>query len=121
MKSGLMLLFLSVSLGACGQIFLKVAVGKMGEIRLNWPELPGTVLQILGNPWTLAGICFFVTSMILWVKVISGMELSKAYPSISFSYIIVFIVSVLFFKEAVTFSKVFGFVLILAGVFFLHQ
>lgn len=49
------------------------------------------------------------------------MELSKAYPSISLSYIIVFVFSVLLFKETVTLTKVMGILLVSIGVFFLHQ
>ncbi len=121
MKAGLILLFISVFLGACGQLLLKFATLKMGEISLEWPAIPYTLMHIFRNPWVLTGILFFISSMVLWIKVISGMELSKAYPSISISYIIVFLFSILFFKEAVTATKIVGFFLILAGVFFLHQ
>lgn len=121
MKAGLILLFISVFLGACGQLLLKFATLKMGEISLEWSAIPYTLNQIFRNPWILTGILFFASSMILWIKVISGMELSKAYPSISISYIIVFVFSILFFKETVTTSKVLGFSLILSGVFFLHR
>ncbi len=121
MSSGFLLLLISVSLGACGQIFLKFATNSIGEIHLEWPTIPSLLMQLFRNPWVLAGIILFVSSMVLWMKVISDMELSKAYPSISISYIIVFIFSIIFFKEAVTASKVFGFFLIIAGVFFLHR
>ena len=93
----------------------------MGEVNLKWSALPFTLLTIFRNPWTITGLCFFVTSMVLWIKVISTMELSKAYPSISLSYIIVFVFSVLLFKETVTLTKVMGILLVSIGVFFLHQ
>jgi multidrug transporter EmrE-like cation transporter len=116
-----MLLFIAIFLGASGQILLKYATERMGEINLEWSAIPFTLLNIFRSPWIITGICFFVASMILWIKVISTMELSKAYPSISLSYIIVFVFSVLLFKETVTLTKVIGMVLVSIGVFFLQQ
>jgi multidrug transporter EmrE-like cation transporter len=93
----------------------------MGESNLAWPSIPYALMRIFWNGWALSAIFCFVASMVLWIKVIASMELSRAYPSVSISYIMVFLFSVLFFKEAVSGSKLLGFSMILAGVFFLHR
>ncbi|MDD3269841.1 MAG: transporter, partial [Syntrophomonadaceae bacterium] len=85
MNSNLMFLLSSVILGAVGQVLLKMGVNHLGRINLNWPALIPTIFDIFTNIWIITGICCFVSSMILWIKVISGMELSKAYPSVSIS------------------------------------
>jgi len=120
MNSNLLVLLISVFLGACGQLLLKLGVNRIGAIDLNWPVVVQTLFNIFTNLWVVTGIICFVTSMILWIKVISNMELSKAYPSVSLSYIIVFIFSVVLFHESVSSSKVLGLALVSAGVYFLQ-
>lgn len=120
MNSNLLFLFASIVLGASGQILLKFAVNRMDQINLAWPNTINTIIHIFTNPWIMTGILCFVSSMVLWIKVISSMELSKAYPSISLSYVIVFIFSIYLFNEAISPGKIIGLILVLAGVFFLH-
>ncbi len=108
-------------MASCGQILLKFATGRMDEIRLEWAAIPTTLSTIFLNPFVIIGTFLFVTSMVLWIKVISTMELSRAYPSIGVSYVIIFAFSVLFFRETVTSAKVLGIILISGGVVLLHQ
>lgn len=121
MRVELAVLLVSVALGAVGQVILKYAVNGMGEINLGWPQVVNTLLRIFTNGWIVLGVFCFVTSMVLWIKVISNMELSKAYPSVSLSYIIVFVLSVVLFKENVTVMKTAGIVLVSMGVYFLQR
>lgn len=120
MNGNLIFLVLSIVLGACGQVLLKLGVNHLGPINLSWPDLLNTALDIFTNWWIIFGIICFVSSMFLWIKVISEMELSRAYPSVSVSYVLVFIFSVLLFNESVSTSKVFGLILVSAGVYFLN-
>ena len=121
MRVELVFLLVSIVLGSVGQVVLKYAVNGMGEINLNWPGVLNTLLRIFTNGWIVLGIFCFVTSMVLWIKVISDMELSKAYPSVSLSYLIVFFLSVALFKESVSSVKVAGIVLVSLGVYFLQR
>lgn len=120
MKAQLLWLFSSIFLGAGGQILLKYGVNQMGEIDLSRTGIIFTILNIFTNLFVISGICFFVASMILWIKVISTMELSRAYPSVSLSYIIVFLFSIAVFDESVTAGKMTGMILVIAGVYFLN-
>lgn len=113
-------LALSIVLGASGQILLKMGVNHIGTINLEWPQTFITLMDIFTNLWIIFGIICFVSSMILWIKVISEMELSSAYPTVSASYIIVFFLSVLLFNETVSSVKIMGLVFVAAGVYFLN-
>ncbi len=113
-------LFTSIFLGACGQLMLKFGTNQLGQIILSPPQIIDTLIRIFTNLWVFSGIIFFVSSMILWIKAISGMELSKAYPTVSLSYLIVFLMSVALFHESVSLDKVLGMVLVCAGVYFLN-
>lgn len=121
MRADLLYLAVSIVLGACGQVILKFAAGRLGEVDLNWPQVIATLWRVFTDPWVAAGIVFFVLSMILWIKVITQMELSRAYPSVGLSYLIVFLLSVAIFNESVTWQKVVGLILVSTGVYFLHQ
>lgn len=121
MNSNLIYLFTSIGLGAAGQILLKLAVNRLGEINLGWPHTINTIIHIFTNLWIIGGILCFVSSMLLWIKVISDMELSRAYPTVSLSYLIVFVLSVILFNESVNSGKVVGLILVAAGVYFLHS
>ncbi len=120
MNNNLIYLFISIFLGAGGQVLLKYAVTRMGQVDLAWPQTINTIIHIFTNPWIITGVICFVSSMILWIKVISNMELSKAYPSVSLSYIIVFVFSILLFNETVSSGKIVGLILVSLGVYFLH-
>lgn len=120
MNNNLMVLFSSIILGALGQVLLKLGVNRIGQIDLSWPSLLHTLLNIFTNLWVITGIFCFVSSMILWIKVISNMELSKAYPSVSLSYIIVFLISIFIFNETASSSKIVGLILVALGVYFLQ-
>ncbi|MEN6351462.1 MAG: EamA family transporter [Syntrophomonas sp.] len=120
MNSNLVVLFSSVLLGAFGQVLLKMGVNRLGQVDLSWPVLIHTIFNIFTNLWIVTGIFCFVTSMVLWIKVISNMELSKAYPSVSLSYIIVFIISIFLFDETASADKIVGLILVSMGVYFLQ-
>lgn len=119
MNQTIILLF-SIILGAAGQVLLKTGVNELGSIELKWPDTIHTVFNIFTNGWVIAGIACFILSMILWVKILSGMELSRAYPSVSLSYPIVFLISLIFFNETASFSKLAGLLLVTAGVYLLN-
>jgi undecaprenyl phosphate-alpha-L-ara4N flippase subunit ArnE len=58
----------------------------------------------------------FVLSAVFWLVVLSRFDLSVAYPLVSFGYIIVVFVSMLVFKEPVTWVRWMGVAAIVFGV-----
>ena len=119
--SRFIILFVSILLGACGQLLLKFGVNNMGGVNLAWKNLIPALWGILSNGWIILGIMCFASSMVLWLKVISNMELSRAYPSVSLSYVIVFFLSIALFNEGITLPKIGGMISILVGVFLMQQ
>ncbi|MHB8918435.1 MAG: EamA family transporter [Desulfocucumaceae bacterium] len=111
----------SIFFGASGQLILKYATASLKPINLELTALPHTILKIFTNGWVIAGLLCFAVSMIIWIKVISTMELSRAYPSVSLSYLLVFAFSILLYNEDVTIYKVLGMAVICFGVFLIHR
>jgi multidrug transporter EmrE-like cation transporter len=62
-----------------------------------------------------------LTSLLLWIKVLSKFEISTAYPLISISYILMLIPGYLLFNENINFLKILGVILIFCGVFVLSK
>lgn len=122
MNNNLSFLFLAIVLGACGQVLLKYAVrSSLGEINLHWLALPATLLKVVSNIWVFLSILLFVSSMLLWIKAIYQLDLSKAYTIHAMSYAIVFVLSVIIFNEPVSYQKIIGLIFVLAGVTFLAR
>lgn len=107
------LLFTSVILGICGQLFMKKGMTIVGTISLS------SILDVFKaffNPFVFSGFVFYGISAVLWLVVISKLPLSKAYPILSSGYIIVVFASYFLFKEDITLPKIIGVLLIATGV-----
>jgi drug/metabolite transporter (DMT)-like permease len=110
------LALISISLGAVGQFLLKVGVNRIGGIAFKRSELVGTVWRIASQPYIVVGIALFVLSMVMWLGVLSKMELSRAYPMVSISYVLVALMAVVFLGETITATRALGILVILVGV-----
>lgn len=64
----------------------------------------------------MAGIISYGISFLLWIKVLSKVELSYAYPMVSLGYVLVMIFSYFFFKENITPIRILGVAFIMIGV-----
>ncbi|MBC2425350.1 SMR family transporter, partial [Clostridium beijerinckii] len=55
-------------------------------------------------------------SFLLWIKVLSKVELSYAYPMVSLGYVLVMLFSYFIFKENITPLRILGIAFIILGV-----
>jgi len=115
----IILILVSVFLGSLGQVLLKVGAGKLGSI--SFAHAFGDILRIFMVPQVLIGLVFFGSSFLLWVKVLTDSELSYAYPMVSLGYVVVAVLSYFLFHESFTFNKIFGMMLIIAGVLAINR
>jgi len=117
MAKNLALIFLSISLAVCGQISLKIGMNKVGEISTTHLTEPiQTLLAVFTNPNVVFGLSFYVTASVIWLIVLSRVDLSFAYPMMGTSYILVLFVSKFFLKENVIPLRWFGAIVICIGV-----
>ncbi|MDN5345396.1 MAG: hypothetical protein PWQ18_1510 [Clostridia bacterium] len=108
----LLLIFLSVFLGAGAQVLFKVGVLQLGSIRFDCPG----VIRLALNPAILGGLLAFAASFLLWLKVLAQVPLSYAYPMVSLGYVFVFLISWLFLGENLPVLRVLGLALIIGGI-----
>ena len=121
MFNNLLLILSSVSLNAFAQLFIRKGMLKIGEISFNFEQIVKMVLAVFTNIYLLSGMFSYVLSVILWMIVLSKVNVSLAYPLGSVGYIITTVLAYLFFNEPITFQKVLGIIIICIGVFILTQ
>jgi multidrug transporter EmrE-like cation transporter len=104
------MIVISVFLGVIGQLCLKKGmIGYQGN-------LLGVIPHMLTSPIIILGFLGYFVSSLLWLLILSRVELSYAYPMISLGYIFVVFFSWLFFKEPVSLLRWMGVILICFGV-----
>ncbi len=111
---GIPLIILAVLLGATGQIVMKKGMQIYGEVTAVsvWSQL----VPILKTPQVFIGFVCYGISAVLWIAVVSNVDLSLAYPMVSLAYVIVFVASWLFLGETISPLRLVGLFIIVAGV-----
>jgi len=105
----------TVLLTVYGQLVVKWQVGNAA--RLGDPsERAAFLLSLLANPWVLSALAAAFAAALCWMLAMVKLDLSHAYPFVSLSFVLVLFLSALVFGEPLTWAKVGGIVLIVAGV-----
>jgi Membrane transporters of cations and cationic drugs len=109
------LILVSVFLGAIGQVLVKYGATGL-QLNFAGKYLIESIFSILRNVPVMCGIISYGVSFLLWIKVLSKVELSYAYPMVSMGYIITMIFSYFVFRENISFVRLLGVVFIIIGV-----
>lgn len=115
----LALFVISLLIGLAGQLTLKKGMIKIGEVTLFSKGLPTffkTAWTMFTNRTIIVGIFFFSCSILLWLVILSGLELSYIYPMVSLNYVLAALSSRVFFKEKVTKMRWLSIIVIILGV-----
>jgi len=108
-----------VSTGAVGQLSMKHGMNMIGKIHA------AQVVQKLGaaflNPFVLVGFLLYAISALVWMIVLSRVNLSLAYPMVSIGYVVVVVLSRYLFQEPVTVLRLMGTLVIGVGVIMISQ
>lgn len=110
------LLVSSVALSSLAQLLLKLGLKGAGPLDLSWRGLTALALRVLTNGYLLAGLAGFVGSAVLWLIVLSQVELSLAYPLVSLGYVFVLCLAHFVLGESISTWRLGGVAAIIAGV-----
>nr|WP_269746014.1 EamA family transporter [Paenibacillus sp. D9] len=99
-------MIVSILLGACAQILMK-----MGTMKIQL-----SLLSVITNINIISGLVCYGLSACLWIVAISKIDLSFAYPMVALGYVIVFILSYFLLGESISILRMAGLVTIVLGV-----
>ena len=71
---------------------------------------------VLGTPAVLAGFALYGLSALLWLLVLSKLDVSVAYPFVALGFVVTLLCGALLFGEPVSGLRIAGTLLICAGV-----
>ncbi len=112
---GIPLIIFAVMLGAMGQIVMKKGMQIYGGV-VSAGSVWGQLIPILKTPQVLIGFICYAVSAVLWIAVLSNIDLSLAYPMVSLAYVVVFVASWLFLGEQISTLRIVGLLIIVSGV-----
>lgn len=114
-------ILISVSLNAISHVLLRKAmlvVNANGGLEQPLFQL---AYQVALNPFLVLGMSLYAASIVIWLYVLSKIEVSIAYPFQSIGYIIAAVIALLFLGENITLARATGIALICGGLFFIAR
>jgi len=107
----LSLIFLYIVCVSIAQILLKIAMSNMNGMKINVDFFSSSIRDYK----VILGMFLYGMSFILWMIILSRMEITFAYPLLSISVIVVSIVAWIFFDESFSIMRLFGIILTITG------
>lgn len=100
-----------------GQLILKWRMSTIGiSLPNEFLDKIFFLFKLVFDPFIFSGFASAFIASFFWMAAMTKFELSYAYPFMSGAFVFVFILSVLFFNEIVTWQKILGLALIVAGI-----
>ncbi|SFL45844.1 EamA family transporter [Salibacterium qingdaonense] len=118
---GYLYIFGTVIFTVYGQLMLKWRIGKYGSLPDEvWDKII-FLLKLLLDPLVLSGFLSAFLAAMCWMAAMTKFDISYAYPFMSLSFMLVFILSIFWFNEPVTSFKVIGMLLVVSGIVVMSQ
>lgn len=117
----LMLAAICILLAIAAQTLLKLAIVRSGGMPVLEIGIAGLFRKCVTVPYIFVGFGLYGVSAILWLEVLSKLDISVAFPMVSLTYIGTLFVGRFLFSEPVSLCRVLGVLLICSGVFLVIQ
>ena len=108
----LQLPLIAATISAFGQVLLKYAMMKHGAIEFSLQGL----IRLFTEPRLILAMGLYAAALLMWLHVLSKVPLSTAYPMLAITYVIVPLLSMVFFGERIQQPQIIGICLVLVGV-----
>ena len=116
-ERGLLLVVFTAVLTVASNLMLRGGVTRAGGFALSPASLISDLLRLARQPLFLAGVALYGTAALVWFRVISTENLNSSYPLlVSLTFVLVTLGATVFFHEPVSWQKVLGLGVILAGI-----
>lgn len=115
-------MIISVLLNVSANLLLKTGVKETGGFLLEQTGIFSVVIKAIKSPYIWGGLISYAFSFILWLRILTSMDLSKAYPLFA---TIVFLLttagSSFFLKEIIPPQRLIGIIFILLGIYLVSR
>jgi len=112
------LLSVSVAFNVTANILLKKGVLAFGGISGQKAHIIPELLKAAVTPYLWLGLALYGLSFLIWLRVLSFNDLSRAYPIFAaVVFLFTTIGSLLFLKENISLLRVLGIVIIISGIY----
>jgi multidrug transporter EmrE-like cation transporter len=113
-----LIVLLSVALTASAQILLKVGMsGVAVRQALSDGPILAILMEVVRAPAIIGGFVLYGISVVLWLWILSRLEVSRAYPFVGLGVIITMLFGVFMLGEPLSLAKVVGTILVAAGIY----
>jgi len=112
----IILILASVVLGVVGQLVLKLALNRGGQLNLAGDGPAAVAWRIGTNPLIWSGLALYAIGTLFWLAALSRVDLGYAYPFISLSYVLVLVSAWAIFRETISWWRIAGVAAICLGV-----
>lgn len=115
----IIIILVSVLLNCAAQLFIRkgmLQIGEVGAIGFTKVFVP-----MLSNCYLWSAMLCYAVSILLWMAVLSKVEVSFAYPFLSIGYVVAAIVGYYCFGESLSLIRVAGILVIGIGVFLISR
>jgi drug/metabolite transporter (DMT)-like permease len=109
------IVLISISLGAVGQLFLKLAATHAGKGITE--RVIDYYIRLITVPYTYLGALSYGLSFFIWMFLLKKYDLSFLRPLVGFGYIITSLLAWIVLKEKITILRWIGIGFIVAGVY----
>ena len=105
-----------------GNLLLKAGMTNVGSVADTELSLLEYIVKTIGQPTILIGIGLYVASFVMWLALLSMMEISAVYPIfVSAAFLLVMAGSALWFNENVNALSVIGTLVVALGIFIVSR
>lgn len=115
------LILIGVLLNASAQLLLKAGMSQIGHFDFSLANVLPISLKVMANPPIITGLFAYVMSVVVWLLVLSRVQVSFAYPMLSIGYIVNAIAAYYLFGESLSLIRMTGIFIIITGVYLVSQ
>lgn len=108
--------FFTIVLTVYGQIVIKWQVLKAGAFPQDGAGKLYFLVHLLLNFWVISAFAAALLASVTWMAAMTKLQLGHAYPFMSLAFILVILLSNVFFGEQITTLKVAGILLVVLGL-----
>ena len=109
-------ILITIVLTVYGQLVVKWQVSLAGAFPAANGEKVVFLAKLLINPWVMSGMAAALLAGVAYMAALTQLELSQAYPFMGLSFVLILILSAVYFQEPITWVKVIGISLIVGGI-----